>query len=167
MNKLLTLAIVAGMAPLGFAIDGNTASATAQAYVTILAPVTVTTSGDLQFGKVIISDYPAIITIDKNATVTTNSNASLYRHAGATSVPTFTVTRNLATAVQVEFAPTFSQGGTFAVDQTLVDALYLWGQGSKGPVGITEKLRGTLTFAPGTTPLGEVTGSIVITASYI
>ena len=58
MKTLITLALVAGLAPFVSASDGNSSSASAQVSVTILAPVTVTTSGSLEFGKVVVSNFP-------------------------------------------------------------------------------------------------------------
>lgn len=165
MKKILTLALVAGLAPLAFAADGNTASATAQASVTILAPVTVTTSGSLQFGKVVVSATPTTIKIDAAAKVSTDANSTVYVQHGATSVPTFSITKDTTASVNLAIVPTFN-GATFTVDPAVVSAANAFAVSNLASY-LNQPLYGALEFAAGTTPHGVVTGSISITANYI
>jgi hypothetical protein len=164
MKSLLTLALVAGLAPLAFAEDGNTSSATAQASVTILAPVKVTTTGSLQFGKVVVSAFPSNITIDSTAHVTPDQNASIYVTPGATSVPYFTITKDATASVTVLFKSNFSPEATFTLDPAVITGAE--GFATSAQTAYENKpLYGVLTLPTGTVP-GVINGTITITATY-
>jgi hypothetical protein len=166
MNKILTLGLAVGLAPLAFAADGNSSSATAQASVTILAPVTVTAQGSLQFGKVVVSAVPTAIKISSGAVVSTDSNATVYVHPGTTSVPSFSITKDGTASVQVVFGQSFTAGAQFAVDPGAVNAVNTFA--TSGDTSYLNKpLFGTLSFPAGTVPNGAVTGTVTITANYI
>jgi hypothetical protein len=167
MNKIITLALVAGLAPFASAVDlgGNMSVATAQASVTILAPVVVTAAGSLQFGKVVISGLPTTIAIDGNAHVTTDAKSAVFVGATSTSVPTFTITKDPTASVDVTFLPNFT-GATFVVNTDVITGANAFGHG--GLSSYTAKpLYGSLTFSGNTMPNGVVSGSISITANYI
>lgn len=162
MNKLIALALVAGLSPFAFA-DGNSSTATAQASVTILAPVTVTAKGSLQFGKVVVSAVPTTIAIDSSAKISSaDGNSVPYIHAGTTSIPTFSITKDESATVDVAFTPTFT-AGTFTVDSAVLAGATSFA-GSNGTAYADKPLYGSLYFKD--LPHGTVTGSITITANY-
>lgn len=56
MRNLITLSLVAGFCSLGFAADGNTASASATASVRIVAPLRIISNSSLNFGNIVVND---------------------------------------------------------------------------------------------------------------
>lgn len=164
MNKLIALAIVAGLAPLAFA-DGNTATATAQSSVTILAPVKVTTSGALEFGKVVVTG-PTTIKINSLAVVTGDANSIPFSGSAkiTATVPTFTITKDAMAHVAVTITPSFTQGGVLTIDPDVLTRANTFA--TSGDAALTnEKLYGSLRFD---VPVyGVITGQVVIQATYL
>lgn len=80
MRKLITLALVAGMAPFAFA-DGNHASTTATVSLNIFAPVSICKEADLNLGVVVLDDLhkPATVTVQTSGN---GSNAAAVRYHG-------------------------------------------------------------------------------------
>ncbi len=70
MRKLTTLALLAASGFL-FAADGNSTSATADAFVRIVAPVKMVKSSDISFGAIVVDD----LSKDAFVTMTTNHQA--------------------------------------------------------------------------------------------
>jgi hypothetical protein len=163
MNKLIALAIVAGLAPMAFA-DGNQATTSAQASVQILCPVTATTDGVLMnFGKVIVPSLPADVVMGSTGAVTAGGNASIYVHPGTTTVPHFSLTKDSNVTAQVVFNPVFPNA-TFTIDNAVLSAVTTF-QGIGQSALTNQALFGRLDWTAVPTA-GAITGSIGIAVSY-
>jgi spore coat protein U-like protein len=163
MRKLLTLVLVAGLAPLAFA-DGNTSTATATASVTILAPVYVGFQGALNFGKVVVSAAPTTMAISNSAAVTTDSNADVFKGSAkiGTTVPVLSMSKDASATVAITYSSNLAYG-TFMVDPALDGAIQTWAGG--GTASYSGNFYGTLNFAS-MPPTGLDTGTIGVTANY-
>jgi hypothetical protein len=86
MRKLISLALVAGLAPFAFA-GGNSAQATGSAAINIFAPVWVRQTQSLDFGSVVLDNLKVDATI--TVTAANGSNGSIgtpsltYSHCSA------------------------------------------------------------------------------------
>jgi hypothetical protein len=78
MRKLITLALVAA-SPVLFAADGNSDSATAKAKVQIVAPVKIVSSGEINFGQIVVDDVTqqAKVTMKVDTAPDGNTSATL------------------------------------------------------------------------------------------
>jgi hypothetical protein len=73
MRKLITLALVAA-SPVLFAADGNSDTATAKAKVQIVAPVKIVSSGEINFGQIVVDDVTQTAKVTMAVSTATDGN---------------------------------------------------------------------------------------------
>lgn len=157
MRKLLTLALVAGLAPFAFA-DGNTASASANATVTIFAPVTLTSTGSLNFGQVVVTSVSAPVEVDLSATGgPTYTNSAALNGSSVPTVPSFTGTKDASLGLTVSVGSSnVTKSCTLGVSAP-----------SSIPAGSTSfSVTPTYVFKAPANTLGTVTGTVNVSVVY-
>jgi spore coat protein U-like protein len=168
MNKLIVLALVAGLAPLAFA-DGNTSTATAQASVTILAPVYCGFTGTLNFGKVVMTGAPTSFSIDNGGVVHPGADGQTTVFLGksqiGTSLPSLNITKDASATLSLVYSSNMATG-SFTPDPALVGptgALTVFAAGNG--TTITTPYFGSMAFqsVPG---YGVDAGTVSVVANY-
>jgi hypothetical protein len=169
MNKLIALALVAGLAPFAFGtpLGGNTASTTASVQVQVLAPVGVTTANTTSWGAIVADAFPCTVSISSSGTVLAVSGCDLFGGTNplyTPSIGTFTVTKDTADTVTVTFgtAVTGIPGAVFTYGGGISNQLTNYG-GSQQTVPAAP-IYGSLTLNnPG---YGQLSGTITVSVSY-
>lgn len=163
MNKLIALALVAGLAPLAFATDGNSASTTADAAVVIYNPVTLTSTGKLDFGKLVITDptSSASVTLDGAKTASYSNcaafNGSVSGAAGANlDVPIFSGTKDSDLDVTVTHYSATMTDCTIVLTAPVI---------AKTSTSFNFPVFGTLNIPAGMT--GKKSGQVLVTVAYL
>ncbi len=158
MRKLIALALVAAAAPM-FADDGNSATASATATVTIYAPVTLLADQTpFDLGKLVIlnMNQAASVTFGHGA-IQSMDNCTEFHGQNSASVaatfPTFTLTKDANLGVS------FTTESTDPTHLTLDPLTPV----TDSSTTYTFQLAGTWTFAEA----GNKTATITVTASYI
>jgi hypothetical protein len=164
MNKLIALALVAGLAPFAFADDGNSATiSNVNAAVVIYSPVTLSATGKLDFGKVVITDTTQIASVALNGSkVATYTNCAAFNGTvsgagGAVlNFPTFTGTKDSSLSVGVTSYSATMQDCTINLATPVV---------VQSGTGFTFPVFGTLNIPVGIT--GSKSGLVSVTVAYL
>ena len=158
MRKLIALALVAAAAPM-FADDGNSATASATATVTIYAPVgLVSNQTPFDLGKLVILDMTkqASVTFGSGA-IQSKDNCTAFNGTNSGIVeatfPTFTLTKDTSLGVSLTAVSDDPTHLTFNELANVTDS----------STTSTFQLAGTWTFSDP----GNKTATITVTASYI
>jgi hypothetical protein len=173
MNKLIALAIVAGLAaPLAFAQSvngGNGFLASANTSVQILAPVTASADQfPLNFGKLIVQ-AAGTVSVDANGILHPTAGVALYTgNTTPVTLPHYYFTHDTAAAVSVVFTPTFSDTlGSFSISPDVQTAASnVSGTGTTGTTTQGLPLYGTLSWTAAPVASKTYTGTIGIAVNY-
>jgi hypothetical protein len=164
MNKLIALALVAGLAPFAFADDGNSATITnVPASVVIYSPVTLNYTGKLDFGQVVVTDTTKTATVALNASkVATYTNCAAFNgtisgaNGAVLNIPTFTGTKDASLQVGVSSYSATMQDCTIALTQPSV---------TQSGINFSFPVFGTLTIPANVT--GSKSGLVSVTVAYL
>lgn len=166
--KLAALAATALAATPAFAAPvGVTGGPPPSATARIIKPLTLTSSGSLNFGTIVMDGVTANRTIalsDANV-VDCGSGSTEVLCSGATSVPTYNVrgTNNqVVTIIKTASTLTGSNGGTLTLTPTGAANVTLTSSGSPGD---DFTIGGTIVIAPATVD-GVYTGAVNVTVDY-
>ena len=169
MNKFAKIAAVAAAAlastpaiaaPVG--VTGAPPSATAR----IIRPLTLTATGSLNFGTIVMNNVTANQVISlSNANALTCGDAVQVVCSGTTSIPTYNVrgTNNqVVTIIKTASSLTGSNGGSLTLTPTGNPSVTLTSSGSPGD---DFTIGGDITITP-TTADGVYTGTVNVTVDY-
>ena len=165
---LRTAAIAIALSSLaGAALASGNVSATAPASVTVLSPITLTKTQDLQFGQVVRPSNANIntVTLDVNNTVTLSGSGNGSAVASTTSSAKFNIIAPAGTTYTTTQALAFVQTGLTNIAASLPVA----STGTLGVVpvaGVQEIRYGGSFDMDSATPAQAYTGTLSVTVNY-
>ena len=143
------------------ALAADNANATVS--VRVMKPLSITSSGTLNFGKFAPKASTGSITISADgATVTTSAASDLF-HTGTTAVPTFTVTGEASTNFSIALTATPPAGTTLTPSHSITGTPNTGASGDT--TGVTFTVGGTLAYTSAPSE-GNLSGSVTATVSY-
>jgi hypothetical protein len=164
---LFAAAAIAATAAASSAFAQASASASANASVQVIAPITITPTGTLSFGRVVLdgSGTDAVITVDPGATSVPAGNIA---HAtevagGSVSTPSFHVGGEVGQAYNIVLTPAFT-GATLSALKTSLASNALTNTVVAGAAN-DFTVGGTLTIPSGTAA-GTLNGTVGVTVTY-
>ncbi|MEO8115276.1 MAG: DUF4402 domain-containing protein [Phenylobacterium sp.] len=148
-------------------VTGQSSAATAETKASIIAPIKITNTGNLDFGTIIRPTAPATdtVTITGSTRAATSGNAGLIGGSAATSA-TFAVVGEPARAFTTTFDPSVTMSGAGGAELVVTIAA-----GGSNPTAISGGGTATLTYGgsmplTGATASGDYTGTLHVTVAY-
>jgi hypothetical protein len=159
---LFAAAAIAATAVASSAFAQASASASATASVTVISPITITPTGSLNFGRVVLdgSGTDAVITVDPGGTAPSSIAHATEVAGGSISTPSFHVGGQSGQAYNIVLTPSFT-GATLSALKTSFASNALTSTVGAGDFTVG----GTLTVPATTTP-GTLSGSVGVTVTY-
>lgn len=149
-----------------FAQDGGGASASASARINaeIVSPITASSEGIIDFGRIAATDKGGVVTIAPDGTRSADVANILIPGEGSTAVFLVTAADGYAYNLRVDTEPLTNGTGTGAHTMDVEFKLAqekLTGNGQEQEIGITSTLKVNPAQAA-----GEYTGEVILTVSY-
>jgi hypothetical protein len=162
---LFAAAALAATAVASSASAQASATGSANASVQVIAPITITPAGTLNFGRVVLDGTAnaAVITLDPGATTATSISHATEVAGGTISTPSFHVGGEVGQAYTIVLTPAFTGATLSALKTSLASNALTNTVAADAANDFT--VGGTLTIPSGTSA-GTLNGTVGVTVTY-
>jgi spore coat protein U-like protein len=161
--KKITFILFALIAGTGFAQNAATAEASANVNAEIVSPITVKSTSELNFGRIIGNNTGGDVEIKVDGTRSSTDNPDLLDPTDEGQVGTFEVTAASGYSYSISIPSTTLTGDGEAMDIIFNNNL---GESSSGTGGVQNLILGGILSVNGSQAEGAYQGEVTVTVSY-